>query len=173
MEKKYRRIAKAMFSNRQKGMESRAQVEGLTSDRRTATSSVKISMLYWKHMLAVELMCVCVCVCVCVSRSVVSSLCDPVDCSTPDSSVHGILQARILESGCLAFSRASSRPKDWTQVSHLAGRFFTIWATWEAMVPYKYSLLIDFVFSKKGEERSLAKREDRKAVLEVERNKKL
>ena len=41
------------------------------------------------------------------------------------------------------------------------------------MVPYKYSLLIDFVFSKKGEERSLAKREDRKAVLEVERNKKL
>ena len=42
------------------------------------------------------------------------------------------------------------------------------------MVPYKYSLLIDFVFSKKQEERSLAKREDRKAVSEIEeRDKKL
>ena len=42
------------------------------------------------------------------------------------------------------------------------------------MVPYKYSLLIDFVFSKKQEEGSLAKREDRKAVSEIEeRDKKL
>ena len=42
--------------------------------------------------------------------------CDPVDCSPPGSSVHGILQARILEWGAIAFSRGSSRPWDRTQV---------------------------------------------------------
>ena len=44
------------------------------------------------------------------------TLCDPVDCSPPGSSVHGILQARILEWGAIAFSRGSSRPRDRTQV---------------------------------------------------------
>ena len=48
------------------------------------------------------------------------------------SSVHRILQARILEWGALAFSRAYSQPRDWTPVSHVAGRFFTIWATRKA-----------------------------------------
>ena len=41
----------------------------------------------------------------------------------------GILQARILESGAVPFSRGSSKPRDWTQVSHIAGGFFTSWAT--------------------------------------------
>ena len=46
---------------------------------------------------------------------------------------HGILQARTLEWGvAFPFSRGSSQPRDQTQVSHLAGRFFTIWATREA-----------------------------------------
>ena len=54
------------------------------------------------------------------------------DCSLPDFSVHGILQARILEWVALSFSRGSSRPGDWTQASHAAGRFFTNWATREA-----------------------------------------
>ena len=57
------------------------------------------------------------------------TLCDPMDCSPPASSVHGILQARILEWVASPFSRGSSRLKDWTQVSCFAGRFFTIWAT--------------------------------------------
>ena len=48
------------------------------------------------------------------------------------SLVHGILQARILEWVAIPFSRESSLPRDWTQVSHIAGRFFTIWATREA-----------------------------------------
>ena len=48
--------------------------------------------------------------------------------SQPGSSVHGILQARTLEWG----ARGSSRPRSWTQISSIAGRFFTIWATWEA-----------------------------------------
>ena len=47
-------------------------------------------------------------------------LCDPMDCSPPGSSVHGILQARILEWVAISFSRGSSRPRDQTQVSHIA-----------------------------------------------------
>ena len=54
------------------------------------------------------------------------------DCSPPGFSVHGILQARILEWVAMPFSRGSSRPRDWTQVSRIADRFFTVWATQEA-----------------------------------------
>ena len=53
------------------------------------------------------------------------TLCDPIDCSPPDSSVHGILQARILEWVAIPFSRGSSQPKDQTCISYIAGRFFT------------------------------------------------
>ena len=54
------------------------------------------------------------------------TLWDPMDCSPPGSSVHGILQARILECVAIPFSRESSQPRDQTQVSCIAGRFFTI-----------------------------------------------
>ena len=57
------------------------------------------------------------------------TLCNPKDCSLPGSSVHGILQARILEWLAIHFSRGFSRPRDWTLVFCIAGRFFTIWAT--------------------------------------------
>ena len=53
------------------------------------------------------------------------TLCDPVDRNLPGSSVHGILQARILEWVAIPFSRGSSQPRDWTQVFCIAGRFFT------------------------------------------------
>ena len=56
------------------------------------------------------------------------ALCDPMDCSLPGSSVHGILWARILEWVAISFSRISSQPRDWTWVSRIAGRHFTIWA---------------------------------------------
>ena len=56
------------------------------------------------------------------------------DCSLPGSSVHGILQARILERVAIFFSRGSSRPRNQTQVSSTAGRFFTDWAMREAQV---------------------------------------
>ena len=49
-----------------------------------------------------------------------------------DYKVHGILQARILEWVAFPFSRGSFQPRDQTQVSRIAGRFFTIWATQEA-----------------------------------------
>ena len=61
-----------------------------------------------------------------------STLWDPMDCSLPGTSVHGIFQARILEWVAIPFSKGSSQPRDRTQVSCIAGRFFTIWATREA-----------------------------------------
>ena len=61
------------------------------------------------------------------SRSVVSSSLDPMDYT-----VHGLLQARILEWVVFPFSRESSQLRDWTQVSCIAGGFFTSGATREA-----------------------------------------
>ena len=57
------------------------------------------------------------------------TLCNPRDCSLPGSSGHGFLQVRILEWVSIAFSRRSFWPWDWTQVSCIAGRFFTVWST--------------------------------------------
>ena len=62
------------------------------------------------------------------------TLCNPMDCNPPDSSVHGIFQARILEWVAIPFSRGSSRPRDQTCVSMspaLVGSFFTTGTTWE------------------------------------------
>ena len=53
---------------------------------------------------------------------------NPMDYSLPGSSVHEILQTRILEWVAIPFSRGSSQPRDWTQVSHIPGGFFTVWA---------------------------------------------
>ena len=62
------------------------------------------------------------------------TLCDPVDCSPPGSSVHGILQARVLVWVAILFSRGSSRPREQTWVSCTAGRFFTVWTTREVLL---------------------------------------
>ena len=56
---------------------------------------------------------------------------DPMDCSLPGSSIHGIFKARVLEWVAIAFSRGSPWPRDGTQVSGIVGRRFTIWATRE------------------------------------------
>ena len=58
--------------------------------------------------------------------------------SPPGSSVHGILQGRILEWVTIPFSRESSRPRDWTWVFCIAGRFLTTWATREAQNHQEY-----------------------------------
>ena len=55
------------------------------------------------------------------------------------SSVHGILQARILEWVAVPFSRGSSWPRDQTWVSRIAGTFFTVWAIMEALFIFNYS----------------------------------
>ena len=54
------------------------------------------------------------------------TLCEPMDYSPPGSSVHVILQARILEWAVISFSRGSSQPRDQTWVSHFADGFFTV-----------------------------------------------
>ena len=71
----------------------------------------------------------CVCLSVCLSVSACLTLCDPTDCGPPGSSVHGILQARILEWVAMPSSKGSSRPRDRTCVSCIAGGFFTVWAS--------------------------------------------
>ena len=63
------------------------------------------------------------------------------DCSPPASSVRGILRARIPEWVAIPFSRGSSWPRDWTQVSCIAGKFFPFWATREARLYQGASIL--------------------------------
>ena len=76
-----------------------------------------------------------------VSR--VRLFCNPTDCSLPGSSVHGISQARILEWIAICFSKGSSRPRNRTQVSCIAGGFFTV-------EPPAEPLFRDQLFSKQG-----------------------
>ena len=63
-----------------------------------------------------------------VSCSAMFNSLRPMDFTPPGSSVHGILQARTLEWVAIPFFRGSSQSRDWTQVSHIAGRFFLVWA---------------------------------------------
>ena len=59
------------------------------------------------------------------------TLCNPMDCSLPGSSVHETFQARVLEWVAISFSRESSWPKDQTQVSSITDRYFFLWTTRE------------------------------------------
>ena len=76
----------------------------------------------------------CECVCVCASAQSCPTLWNPMGCSPPASSVHGIFQAIIMEWVAFSYSRGSSKPRDWTLSSGIscvscssciAGRFFT------------------------------------------------
>ena len=84
------------------------------------------------------------CVCVLTAQSCLT-LCDPMGCSPPVSSVHGILQARIQEWVAISFSKGSSWPRGRTWISRIAGRFFTIWATSKAQLRD----ISDVIFNKK------------------------
>ena len=75
------------------------------------------------------------------------TLYDPMDCSLPgSSSIHGIFQARILEWVAIFFSRGSAWPRDRTQVSHIAGRLFTLWATRESLSSLSKTLKKAFLY---------------------------
>ena len=67
------------------------------------------------------------------------------NCNMPGSSIHEILQARKLEYTAIPSSRGSSQTKDGTQVSCVAGGFFTSWATKEAL-SYTYISIIKFIY---------------------------
>ena len=69
----------------------------------------------------------------CLVTSDMSDFFNPMDFNPPGSSVHKILQARVLERVAMPFSRGSFQPRDWTQVSWIAGGYFTVWATREAL----------------------------------------
>ena len=69
----------------------------------------------------------------CLVTKLWPTLCNPRDCSPPGSTVHGILQARIVERVVISFSRDLPDPGIEPRSPALAGRFFTIWATREAL----------------------------------------
>ena len=109
----------------------------LTSTRVTTTQKNQTS--FGEDVENLELLICClweckmVCVHMCVfSCSVVSDSLQPMDCSPPGSSVHGILPARIRKWVAIPFSRGSSQPRNWTQVSCITGSFLTNWAMREA-----------------------------------------
>ena len=62
------------------------------------------------------------------------TVCDHMDYSLLGFSAHGIFQERVPEWVAISFSRGSSQPRNWTQVSCIADRHFTLWATREALV---------------------------------------
>ena len=70
-----------------------------------------------------------------LSCSVMSDLCDPMDCSPPGSSVYGDSPGKSTGVGAMSSSRGSSQPRDQTPVSRIAGNFFTIWATLAVFLP--------------------------------------
>ena len=75
-----------------------------------------------------------------------SDSCDLMDCSLSGFSIHGVLQARILEWVAISFSRVSSQPRNWIQVSCTAGRFFTNWAMREHVMSFSYKSKIFDLF---------------------------
>ena len=70
--------------------------------------------------------------CCLIAKLCLNNFCNPMDCNPPDSSVHGISQARILEWVAISFSRGSSRPRDWTCVSCIGRQILYCWGTREA-----------------------------------------
>ena len=90
--------------------------------------SMAILFDFYSNFFTILLLHMCV-----LAPQLCPTLCDPMDCSPPGSSVPGILQAKILEWAANPLSRGSSLPRDGTQVSCVAGRFFTIGAIGEAL----------------------------------------
>ena len=82
----------------------------------------------------------------CIHAQSCPVLCDPMDCSPPGSSVHGILQARIPEWAAMPSSRGSSQPRDQTQVSCTGKWIFYHWTTWKPGCCYSHKELQNAYF---------------------------
>ena len=76
------------------------------------------------------------CILLCLVAPSCLTLYNPMDCNLPGSSVHGDSPDKNTEAGCHALFQGSSQPRDQTQVFWIAGRFFTSWATREALLLY-------------------------------------
>ena len=85
------------------------------------TWKIKWSNAWWGNFLLVKATQLC------------PALCNSMDYSLPGSSVHGILQARILEWVAIPFSMGSSQPRDWTWVSCTSSRLFPVWVTRDSL----------------------------------------
>ena len=92
--------------------------------------AIEGNLLIWLVILGIRSIILRKCSYICPVKVKVAQLC--LTLCHPMDLVHGILQARILEWIAFPFSRGSSQPRDRTQVSLIAGRFFTNWATREA-----------------------------------------
>ena len=108
-----------------------AEVMKLILDDPHSASELCTSLLIYRPLVAQMISLVCACVHI-QSFQWGLSLCDPMDCSPPGSSVHGIFQARILEWVAISSSRGYFRPRDSTHVSCIGRRVLYHWATWEA-----------------------------------------
>ena len=86
------------------------------------------------------------------------TLCNPMDCSLPGSSLHGSLQARVLEWAAISFSRGSSWPRDRTWVSRIPGRHFNLWATREAHWRREWQTIPVFLLQEPNEQYEKVKR---------------
>ena len=75
-------------------------------------------------------------ICSCSVAQSCPTLCNPMDFSLLGPSIHGDSPSTNTGVGCQPSSKGSSQPMDWTQVSRIAGGFFTVWATWEAHITY-------------------------------------
>ena len=81
-------------------------------------------LLFLRNFSGTHLMCAQLC----------PTLCDPMNDSLPGSTLHGILQVRILEWVAIFYSKRSSQPRNWTHVSCIGRQILYHWATWEAQV---------------------------------------
>ena len=134
-EKLFKEIAAETFPNLAKDINLQIQETKLISNRIKSHNSYQdTSLLNFKEIkITISLKKPHCIYALCLVTQPCLSLCDPMDCSPPGSSVQGIFQARILEWVAIPSSRGSSQTRDGTQVSHIAGRFFTIWATREIL----------------------------------------
>ena len=91
--------------------------------------------LVWSHLLICTHL-LDTCVHVHLIAQLCLTLCDRIDCSPLGSSVHGNSSGKNTGVGCQVLLQGIFQPRDRTQVSHIAGRFFTVWVTREAHVSY-------------------------------------
>ena len=84
---------------------------------------------HWGSQLCVYIFRKCLKEYMCLVTRSCLTLCNRLDCGLPGSSVHELLQARILECVAFCFSRGSSQARDWPCASCIAGGFFTVWST--------------------------------------------
>ena len=121
---------------------------GLVSSSNMGISSFPVLFLgfgwYWKALVFSRKGCVCVCS---VAQSPLT-LCNPMDYSLPGSSVHGILQARILEWVAISFSRGLSQPRDWTPcllcLLHCRQIFLLLHHLWSLLERIRRKLIRNF-----------------------------